>query len=72
MVTVECLKMTSQPPRKGEYILQKWPEAGLKKPTVVRISKRLKLESTQMIKRIGRLDLIDIVALDQRIQVLNN
>ena len=65
MVTIDCLKMTSQPPRRGEYTLQKWKEAGLKKQTVVRISKLLQLDSSQIIKRIGRLDLVDIIALDQ-------
>lgn len=32
-----CLKMTSHPPRAGEYELIRWQNAGLRKPTTVRI-----------------------------------
>ena len=59
-VLVDCLKMTSQPPRRGEYTLQKWQEAGLHKPTTVRISKRLSLEKRAFIKRVGSLQPVDI------------
>ena len=59
-VLVICLKMTSQSPRRGEYVLQKWQEAGLHKPTTVRISKRMELERSAFIKRIGALQLSDI------------
>lgn len=65
MITIECLKMTGQSPRAGEYTLQEWSKAGLNKPTVVRIGKRLHLNTSEIIKRIGRLDLADIVALEQ-------
>lgn len=64
-VTIECLKMTGQPPRAGEYILREWRKAGLRKQTVVRVGKRLRLRTSEIIKRIGRLDLIDMVALEQ-------
>ncbi|MCM1364264.1 MAG: type II toxin-antitoxin system PemK/MazF family toxin [Faecalibacterium sp.] len=64
-VPIECLKMTSQSPRKGEYALRNWKEAGLRKPTVVRISKTLRLHPSEIIKRIGKLDLADIVSLEQ-------
>ncbi len=62
---IDCLKMISQPPRKGEYALKKWREAGLRKPTVVRIGKKLSLPPCEFIKRIGRLNLVDIIALEQ-------
>lgn len=66
-ILVDCLKMTSQPPRPGEYVLQKWAEAGLRKPTTVRLSKRLALDPTAFRKRIGALDLVDIFEISKRI-----
>lgn len=67
VVFVDCLKMTSQPPRQGEYVLQKWGEAGLRKPTTVRISKRLELGPDAFLKRIGSLHPIDILEIQKRI-----
>lgn len=64
---IECLKMTSQPPRRGEYVLQKWREAGLLKQTTVRISKRLQLDPDCLIKRIGALQSIDIIEIQKRL-----
>jgi len=61
---VECLKMTSHEPRSGEYALIKWEDAGLRKPTTVRIGKALQLEEGDFIKQIGRLSAIDISNLD--------
>jgi hypothetical protein len=66
-VVVDCLKMTSQPPRQGEYVLQYWKEAGLMKPTVVRISKRLRLSPSDFIKRFGTLHPIDIIEIQKRL-----
>ena len=54
-VAVVCLKMTSHSPRLGEYSLKRWRDAGLMKPTTVRISKRLSLGRKQFIKRLGSL-----------------
>lgn len=62
-MTVECLKMTSQPPRKGEYVLQMWQCAGLNKQTAVRISKRLQLSPDAIHKKIGHLHPADILAI---------
>lgn len=62
---IECIKMTGQPPRFGEYTLREWRKAGLRKQTVVRIGKRLRLDTSDIIKYIGRLDLADIIVLDQ-------
>lgn len=50
------VKMTSQPPRinyYAEYQIQEWQKAGLNKPTVVRISKIIKLSPTLFKKKIG-------------------
>lgn len=67
VVVIDCLKMTSQSPRYGEYTLQKWREAGLLKPTTVRISKRLVLEPGLFRKRIGSLHPIDIIEIQKRL-----
>jgi hypothetical protein len=64
---IDCLKMTSHAPRAGEYALRYWQEAGLRKPTTVRISKRLQLKETDFIHRIGRLHLVDIAEIEKRI-----
>lgn len=66
-VLVDCLKMTSQPPRPGEYLLQRWAEAGLRKPTTVRLSKRLALPPAAFRKRLGELDLVDIFEISKRL-----
>jgi len=49
------LKMTSHGPRNnaGEYQIKHWKEAGLNKPTVIRVSKRLTLPYELLEKRIG-------------------
>ena len=69
VLVVECLKMTSKPPRPGEYVLQKWYEAGLLKPTTVQISKRLLLNHNALRKRIGTLHPIDILEIQKRISI---
>lgn len=66
-VIIECLKMTGQPPRAGEYVLKNWKEAGLHKPTVVRISKRLALSRERIRKQIGTLSVVDIAELQKLI-----
>lgn len=66
-VTVYCLKMTGQPPRPGEYPIKRWKEAGLDKPTTVRISKRLSLPAKNILKRIGSLHPVDIIEIQKRI-----
>lgn len=66
-ILIDCLKMTGQPPRTGEYVLKRWKEAGLHKPTTVRLSKRLVLAPASFIKRIGSLDLIDIIEIEKRL-----
>lgn len=67
VVIIDCLKMTSQPPRPGEYVLQYWKEAGLKKPTTVRLSKRLALQPSAFIRRLGSLHPIDIIEIQKRL-----
>lgn len=64
-VLIDSLKMTGQPPRPGEYVLKKWKEAGLLKPTTVRVSKRLSLKPAALKKRIGSLHPIDIIEIQK-------
>ena len=66
-VLIDCLKMTSHPARLGEYTLQKWSEAGLRKPTTVRFSKRLQLRQQCLRKKLGHLHPIDIFEIEKRI-----
>lgn len=63
---VDCLKMTSQPPRPGEYVLKEWAKAGLHKATTVRLSKRLSLDKGAFIKRIGELAPVDVLEIQKR------
>ena len=62
---VECLKMTSAKTRFGEYELKEWKKAGLDRQTTVRLTKRLKLDKTKFIKKIGHLTPIDIIEIQR-------
>ena len=63
-----CLKMTGHEPRRGEYALIRWSNAGLDKPTTVRIQKRLNVKADDFIKKIGSLDPVDIVNIESMLQ----
>ena len=69
VVFISCLKMTSHAPREGEYLLRRWKEAGLRKPTTVRLSKRLKLQQRDIRKWIGTLHPIDIIEIERILTV---
>ena len=69
VVLIDCIKMTGHPPRRGEYALQKWQEAGLLKPTTVRVSKRLALSPRFFRKRIGSLHPVDIIEIQKRLSL---
>lgn len=62
-IVVLALKVTTHPPREcwGEYALQQWEAAGLKKQSTVRIGKRLRLEHKDMRDKVGRLHPLDII-----------
>ncbi len=64
-IHIQCLKMTGQPPRRGEYVLKKWREAGLHKKTTVRIGKLLLIDIDQVFKKIGHLDKVDILNIEK-------
>lgn len=67
VVIVDCLKMTSQPPRPGEYVLKYWKEAGLLKQTTVRISKRLELKPQAFRKYLGTVHILDRLEIEKRL-----
>lgn len=66
-LVIDCLKMTSHPPRPGEYALKRWKEAGLHKETTVRISKRLSLARSRLKKYVGALHIDDILEIEKRL-----
>ena len=47
---------TDRGDNKDEYRIRYWKEAGLSKPTSIRLRKVLKLTSDDLIKKIGELD----------------
>lgn len=67
VATIDCIKLTSHPPRSGEYALKYWKEAGLHKPTTVRLSKVLSLSPTNLKTRIGSLHIVDILEIEKRL-----
>lgn len=61
-------KMTSHSPRSNypkEYQIKNWKESGLKKPTVIRFSKRVEFENDDAIKKIGHLSDEDIKEIEK-------
>ena len=63
---VIALKITSHNPRKeygGEDQIEKWKEAGLDKPSVVRCSKRAVFEESDFISKRGKLQSGDIISI---------
>ena len=50
-----------------EYPIKYWKEAGLSKPTSIRITKVLKLQSTDLVEQIGELDDRDRLMFDLRV-----
>lgn len=62
-IYVIALMITSHEQRNiyGEYDITKWQSAGLTKPSTIRITKKLKLEETDLIRKMGDLQPFDIV-----------
>lgn len=71
-VYVLALKVTSHVPRNewGEYALHQWREAGLDAASTVRIGKRLRLQQSDLVHKIGKLQPLDILNI-QRIMAGN-
>lgn len=67
------LKVTTHEPRaysEGEFLLQRWKEAGLDHESTIRCSKRLKLVAGDFRRKIGRLHPTDIILLQQRLELM--
>ena len=65
-------KITGTPPRPnftGEYSIKFWKEAGLKKPSTVRLNRIVNIPKENLIRYRGHLQLIDV---RQVIKILNN
>ncbi len=68
IVYVLASKITSHEARENaayDYVLIHWEEAGLTKPSVVRVEKLLQLKPEQIKDRIGQLSLVDIAAIQK-------
>ena len=67
VVYVIALMITSHEQRNvfGEYDVTKWQSAGLKTPSTIRLSRRLKLEESDLIRKMGDLHPLDIVTLQR-------
>ena len=66
-------KMTSHPPRSNyphEYPLVDWQGAGLRCTTTLRLSKRVRLDMSSFIKKIGTLQPVDQVNVRQILRQL--
>lgn len=64
---IVSFKVTSHEVRKnfkGEYEIIKWQKAGLAKPSVVRLSRMLKMQKSDFIEKIGDLDDIDMYGIE--------
>lgn len=64
-------KMTSHPPRSNfpyEYALIDWKGAGLRCATTLRLSKRVRLDISKFIKKIGNMQPVDQVNVRQMLQ----
>jgi hypothetical protein len=68
---VLALYVTSASPRPGynDYPLADWESAGLKKRSTVRLDFRLQLDSSKIIKRLGRVSDRDRLLLTMRGQI---
>lgn len=61
---IVSIKITTHDPRPefwGELRINKWHEAGLDKPSVLRLSQKLPLIESDFIHKIGRLHPVDII-----------
>jgi hypothetical protein len=67
MYQVECIKLTGQRPRAGEYKLLDWESAGLHKLTVARISQVRILDKSRFRQKIGKLKRLDRLNLQKLI-----
>lgn len=64
---ISCLSITSNTSRPEDYVIRQWKEAGLRKPSSIRILNELELEPSMLDRRIGSLQPIDIIGLQNRL-----
>lgn len=64
-IYVICYKITSQINKYNEYKILNWEEAGLLKPSMIRTNKKLQINKTDIIKKLGHLSNIDIKRLER-------
>lgn len=63
------LKITSKEKRnEKEYQILKWKEAGLSKPSTIRIGKRLQLFDSDFTRRLGKLSAYDIIEVTKKMR----
>lgn len=55
----------------GEVSIKKWKEAGLDKPSTVRLSNVLELSDFSFIRKLGKLKYSDIIAVENEIRNMN-
>lgn len=67
VITAYKLTGTDRGDNEKEYRIEYWQEAGLTKPTSIRISKVLQLRQTDLVSRIGVLDQRDQLKFSLRI-----
>ncbi|MFC2822133.1 MAG: type II toxin-antitoxin system PemK/MazF family toxin [Sphaerochaeta sp.] len=64
---VSCLSITSNTARAEDYVIQMWKEAGLKKPSAIRLLQALNLDPSLIGRKIGTLHPIDILEIQERL-----
>lgn len=64
---ISCLPITSNTARSEDYIIKKWKEAGLKKPSAIRILNVLELDVSMIDRKIGTLHPVDIIGIQNRL-----
>lgn len=64
------LKVTSQGPRDNDYRLEYWSEAGLAKPSYVRLDKKVKIQESDLLHKLGRIHPIDQIKIEYRLAAL--
>lgn len=74
-LTVVVLKITSKPPKEeffGEYEISLWKEAGLDKPSVVRSTRRARIDITDLVSKRGKLQARDIAVVSQLLHFIDH
>ena len=64
---ISCLPITSNTSRPEDYVIQKWKESGLNKPSAIRLLQVLDIEPAMIGSKIGTLHPIDILEIQGRL-----